>query len=204
LYCEIQDEHKKKTYLLSNGKWYEVEDDFANEVNNDYLKLRNKKSTFNLPIYNHDNERDYNKKVGQDYPDFYCMDGDFILYGGGYSRIEFCDLFTIDKKIIHVKRYGSSAVLNHLFSQGVVSGELFLAEENFRIKVNEELSEPYKIDNPYEKPNPSNYDVIFGVISSSKKELEIPFFSKVSLRNAKRRLETYGYKVYLQKIESIK
>jgi uncharacterized protein (TIGR04141 family) len=42
--------------------------------------------------------------------------------------------------------------------------------------------------------------IVFAIISSLSKELEIHSFSKVSLRNAKRRLETYGYKVSLQKI----
>lgn len=32
LYCELSDDAQKKTYLLSNGKWYEVENDFANQM----------------------------------------------------------------------------------------------------------------------------------------------------------------------------
>jgi len=128
------------------------------------------------------------------------MDKKLIVHGGGYSKIEFCDLYSKDKKIIHVKHYGGSAVLSHLFSQGVVSGELLLADKEFREKVNEKLSNGHKINNPNDKPNPSDFQIIFGIISSSSKQLEIPFFSKVSLRNAKRRLETYGYKVSLQKI----
>jgi len=72
-----------------------------------------------------------------------------------------------------------------------------LTDKDFRDKVNEKLSNSYKIDNANTKPNPSDFQVIFGIISSSFKQLEIPFFSKVSLRNAKRRLEIYGYKVSL-------
>ncbi len=51
------------------------------------------------------------------------MDKKNIPYGGGYSRIEFCDLFSKSKQMIHVKRYGGSSVLSHLFNQGLVSGE---------------------------------------------------------------------------------
>ena len=76
----------------------------------------------------------------------------------------------------------------------------FLADKDFRSKVNNKLSESHKLNSPDEKPNPSEYEVVFAIISSSPKELEIPFFSKVSLRNIKRRLETFGYKVSLQKI----
>ncbi len=201
LYCEIQDDEKKKTYLLSNGNWYEVEKDFANQINSDYKQVHDGNPLLELPVYKHKNENDYNEKVAEQNQDFCCMDRKNIKHGGGYSKIEFCDLITKDKKIVHVKRYGGSAVLSHLFSQGVVSGELFIADEDFRKKVNEKLSESHKIANITERPTASEYQVIFAIISSSDSDLEVPFFSKVSLRNAKRRLETYGYKVALQKIK---
>jgi uncharacterized protein (TIGR04141 family) len=206
LYCETNDESEEKTYLLSNGKWYEVEKDFSKQVDSDYQALRGQETSFNLPIYQHKNEGDYNEKIAENDNQFCCMDGpeNVIPHGGGYSKIEFCDLLTKDKKIIHVKHYGGSSVLSHLFSQGVVSGELFIADKEFRKKVNEKLSDSHKIDNTESRPNASDYEIIFAIISSSEKDLEIPFFSKVSLRNAKRRLETYGYKVALQKIKTEK
>jgi len=204
LYCETNDDSNEKTYLLSNGKWYEVEKDFSKQVDTDYQELRNQISSFVLPAYQHKNENDYNEKIAQNDNQFCCMDRKNISHGGGYSKIEFCDLLTKDKKLIHVKHYGGSSVLSHLFSQGVVSGELFIADKDFRQKVNEKLSNSHKIDNVANRPNASDYEVIFAIISSSEKDLEIPFFSKVSLRNAKRRLETYGYKVALQKIKAEK
>ena len=202
LYCEIQDDKEKKTHLLSNGKWYEVENDFAKQVNDGYKQLRDNTASVSLPAYKCKNENEYNKETAKNNTDFCCMDRELISHGGGYSKIEFCDLYTKDKKIIHVKHYGGSAVLSHLFSQGVVSGELLLADKEFREKVNEKLPNGYKLSNPNDKPNSSDFQIIFGIISSSSKQLEIPFFSKVSLRNAKRRLETYGYKVSLQKISA--
>jgi uncharacterized protein (TIGR04141 family) len=201
LYCETNDDSNEKTCLLSNGKWYEVEKDFSKQVDTDYQELRNQTSSFTLPAYQHKNENDYNEKIAQNDSQFCCMDRKNISYGGGYSKIEFCDLLTKDKKLIHVKHYGGSSVLSHLFSQGVVSGELFIADKEFRQKVNEKLSDSHKIDNVANRPNASDYEVIFAIISSFDKDLEIPFFSKVSLRNAKRRLETYGYKVVLQKVK---
>ena len=202
LYFEIVDDKKKRTYLLSNGKWYEVESDFAKQVNDSYLRLRDMATSVTLPKYKHNNENDYNTNVAKSDDNICCMDKKLISYGGGYSKVEFCDLYTKDKNIIHVKQYGGSSVLSHLFSQGVVSGELLLADKDFRKKVNEKLSDDHKIGDPNVKPDPSHFQIIFAVISSSPKQLEIPFFSKVSLRNAKRRLETYGYKVFLQKISA--
>lgn len=199
-YCECSDEDNK-IFLLSNGKWYEIENNFSKQVDNDFQTLRNKRSSFNLPTYQHQNENDYNKKVAEVDSKYFCMDRKNIPHGGGYSKIEFCDLLNQDKKIIHVKHYGGSSVLSHLFSQGVVSGELFIAEKGFREKVNNELPDSFKIKNIEDRPNASDYEIVFAIISSKDSDLEIPFFSKVSLRNAKRRLETYGYKVTLQKIK---
>ena len=59
------------------------------------------------------------------------------------SSKEFCDLYTVDKDICHVKKYGQSGVLSHLFAQGVVSGELFRSDIKFRQKVNQKLPAPY-------------------------------------------------------------
>lgn len=201
LYSETKVEGNDNTYLLSNGKWYEIENSFSKQVDTDYRELRDQKNTISLPSYNHKNENEYNEKIAQNDDQMCCMDRVNISHGGGYSKIEFCDLLAKDKKLIHVKRFGGSSVLSHLFSQGVVSGELFIADKDFRDKVNEKLSDTHKLENAADRPIASDYEVIFAIISSSKKDLEIPFFSKVSLRNAKRRLETYGYKVSLQKIK---
>jgi len=198
LYCEEQDE--KKTYLLSNGKWYEIELEFAQQVNTDFETLRTNRSSVDLPSYGHQNEADYNKKVPLSDSNICCMDRKMINHGGGYSKIEFCDLMTKDNKLIHVKRYGGSSVLSHLFLQGLVSGELFLGDPQFREKVNNKLPDGFKLEDVRTKPKPADYEIIYAIISTKPDGLDIPFFSKVSLRNAKKRLEIYGYKVSLLKI----
>lgn len=200
LNCEIGDDERKKRYLLNSGNWYEIEADFVQEIDNVYRKIRNLAPVLNLPEYRHNNENNYNEDAAKQNINYCCMDNKLISYGGGYSKVEFCDLFTSDKKIIHVKHYGGSAVLNHLFSQGVVSGELFLSDIEFRKKVNQKLPQSHKMTDVPDSPRAAEYQIIFAIISSSKKELEIPFFSKLSLKNAKQRLEAFGYQVALQKI----
>jgi uncharacterized protein (TIGR04141 family) len=51
------------------------------------------------------------------------------------------------------------------------------------------------------RPNAAEYEIVFAVISKSAGELDIPFFSKVSLRNARRRLGSFGYRVTKKKIQ---
>lgn len=201
IYSEQRDEGLKKTFLLSNGKWYEIAQDFSEEVNNDFIEIRNKISTISLRECKGEREGEYNEKVAGE--SSYClMDKKLIRHGGGYSQIEFCDLFTKDKKIIHIKHYGGSSVLSHLFSQGLVSGEMFLRDKKFREKVNSNLGEGFKLPDVVKRPNSSEYEIVFGIISASSKPLELPFFSKVSLRNAVNRLETFGYPVSLVKIQN--
>ena len=137
-------------------------------------------------------------------PGSHCLDGDVIPHGGGHSSIEFCDVLTADKKLVHVKRYSGSAQLSHLFNQGVVSGELFLsADADFREKVNGKLPAGLKFADPKLRPTAGDYEIVFGIIVPPGKPLEIPFFSKVSFRNARRRLLTYGYTVTKKRIESV-
>jgi len=53
---------------------------------------------------------------------------------------------------------------------------------------------------PEGKLDATKYQVIYGIISKSKNDLSLPFFSKVVLRNAKRRLSELGYEIRIVKI----
>ena len=128
------------------------------------------------------------------------MDGKNISYGGGASRIEFCDLYTRSRVMIHVKRYGASSVLSHLFAQGLVSATLFLQDSDFRKAVNRRLPESHRLARPERRPTVQNYEVAFAIVSKSAGELQLPFFSKVNLRNAYQTLTGLGYDVTLTKI----
>lgn len=201
LYSEI--EHEKKIYILSNGKWYQIENNFAKQVFDSFNIFKTESTGISLPKCNKKEHEDkYNERVAVELSETCNMDGNVIYHGGANQKIEFCDLFTKDKKLIHVKHYGASSVLSHLFSQGLVSGELFLSDQEFREKLNDKLPTDYKLSNTEEKPKPSEYEIIYAIISKSETDLDIPFFSKVNIRNAKRRLETFGYIVSLLKIST--
>ena len=201
LYCEI--ENKEQVHILSNGKWYQVESSFAEEVSNSFDSLKEKSAGIDLPdCKKGEHEAAYNERVAKELPETCSMDGDLIYHGGVNQKIEFCDLFTKKGELIHVKHYGASAVLSHLFSQGLVSGELFLSDQEFRTKLNGKLPNGYKLENVADKPKSSEYKIVFAIISKSEKDLHIPFFSKVNIKNIKRRLENLGYPVFLLKIST--
>ncbi len=186
-------------YVLNDSEWYCVNKDFVTDVNASFDALI--ESDINLPVYNKMNEPEYNKHVYKKNPcSFALMDAKNINMGGGRSKIEFCDLLSLDNKIIHVKKYGGSSVLSHLFQQGVVSGELMLNSAVFREKINEKLSEQFKFDNASERPDPRKYEICFAIMSDIPGDLHIPFFSKVVLKNAVNRLQAFGYTVTKKKI----
>ncbi len=198
LYAEL--EKNKNTYLLSGGNWYNVDVDFVASVNQAYADIP--KYQVELPIYNDNSETEYNKRVSEETGNqFALMDRKNISYGGGQSRIEFCDLFSLEGDIVHVKRYGASSVFSHLFAQGRLSGELFQMDKEFREKVSQELPEGFSIGDAKERPNSGDYQVVFAIVSDVPGELDIPFFSKLNLKNSARNLSGLGYRVAKSKIE---
>jgi uncharacterized protein (TIGR04141 family) len=198
LYAEISLD--EEIYILNNGKWYRIATDFAEQVQADFNSIR--ESSIELPECT-EMEPNYNISASSSLNGACCMDRKLINHGGGHSAIEFCDIYTLDKKLIHVKKYGGSSVLSHLFSQGVVSGEMFVSDINFRVKLNQKLPRSHKLENPKARPNAGEFEVVYGIISESDGALDIPFFSKVSLRNARRRLRSFGYRVSLKKIQQV-
>lgn len=199
LYCEIKEQ--RSTYILTNGKWYEIEKDFVDEIENNYRQVLNNSKSISLISANScEKENEYNERLAQTLSNAILMDRKNIRYGGGASAIEFCDVFDVDNnRLIHIKNYYGSSALSHLFAQGRVSGQLFLNDEKFREKVKEkENSLPF---NSVEKPKPTDYQIIFGVISEYEEELNLPFFSKVNLKNEKKLLEAFGFQhIYLVKV----
>lgn len=198
LYAEI---HKDDdTFLLNNGLWYKISRNFVDDINAFYKSIP--LSDIALPPYLDLWENKYNESVAESSPlNFALMDRKTIPIGGGYSKIEFCDLYTSTQVLIHVKKYGGSSVLSHLFSQGVVSATSFLSDPDFRKSVNELLPERFKFADTAQRPNPADYEVCYAIMSSAPGDLILPFFSKVSLKNAIKQLQILGFRYSLKKIE---
>jgi len=196
LNAEINIEGKK--YIFTDGAWYQLNTDFVSEINDFYGSIE--ESAVDLPPFGAMKEPDYNEFVANENPaDVFLMDRKMIVVDGK-GKVEFCDLYTSDNKLIHVKKYGGSSVLSHLFQQGVVSGELFISDTDFREKVNHQLEGDFQFDDVEAKPNPAEYEVCYAIMSDIPGDLHIPFFSKVVLKNAVKRLQAYGYKVTKKKI----
>lgn len=197
LYAEL--ELDGSTYLLNNGSWYLIQADYLKAVNDDYAAFPILEGS--LPNFDDACEGDYNSRICTEDASYALMDKKTIeSKARALTKIEFCDLYHNDRKIIHVKRFSGSSELSHLFAQAVVPAELFLYDSEFRVEVNKKLPASHALNDPSQKPNPSDYEVVYGIVSRSSHELTLPFFSKVVLRNSSRRLKELGYKVKLCKI----
>lgn len=201
LYAEIEESGEK--YIFNGGLWYRVDSEFVTRTNNDFKKIP--KCQVSLPAYSGGGEGFYNKSVANSDPNTYDLldDKKKVFHGGGHGQVEICDIFTKSRQLIHVKRYGKSSVLSHLFAQGFVSGQLIQLDKEFRKKVVEKLGPKFKnlidIEN---RPADKSCTIVYGIISeSTSKELHLPFFSRVNLNNTYRELVGFGYNVELLKID---
>jgi len=188
-------------HILNAGKWYVVNAEYVERIQEKYNAICAKIYKRTLLEYDDETEALYNKRVADSNPNEYMLlDSNNILLADSASPVEPCDIYRHEKELIHVKRYGGSSILSHLFNQGLVSGELLQSEIQFRIKFNEKLEDHLKINGIEKVPKRNEYTIVYAIISEQAEGLSIPFFSKISLKHAVNRLEAFGFKVFLAKI----
>jgi len=203
IHCEIEEDGK--SFILSGGRWFEIDKDFVGGVEAAFASMPRYDQP--LPVYNHANEDEYNKFVADGSGGSWClMDKKMLRVGGVHDKVEFCDLYG-SKQLVHVKHYGSSSVLGHLFNQGLVSGELLKSHQSYVDLANAQLSRVHQlpvdpIGKKFAARDVSSYTVIFAIISQSEKpDIHLPFFAKVVLKSVNTRLMELGYgKVMLTKV----
>ena len=203
LYGEIT--YQKEVYILSNGKWYHVNRNFVKQINQNYKDTHISTIVFDDYTNIHQNENSYSKSfVNNHNKNYLLMDSKNIQYGGGQSKIELCDILSIENELIHIKPYISSATLSHLFNQAMVSAELLLSDIDFLKVANEKIKEQPKGKHFLIK-NKNDIKIVIAIISKSNNELpDIPFFSKVSLKNLKSRLRAFNLPLSIKTIHNKK
>ncbi|WP_267095067.1 TIGR04141 family sporadically distributed protein [Xanthomonas sacchari] len=196
IYAEVTDGDNR--YVLRNGSWLKIESSFINQIDRQLANIE--VETCSLPPYSFANEGEYNKNVCVLNTNLHLMDKDNIRTGGPYDKIEFCDLIEGQSKFIHVKYYRSSATLSHLFAQGAVAAETFLKDEEFRKKLNSKLPTNLALSDTRLRPDAGKYKITYAIATNKSIPSELPFFSKISLKNAASQLGALGYKVSLTAI----
>lgn len=194
-----------QAYCINNGKWFRINNDFVAQVNSDYNQTIVSDLTFNDFTTEHNSENAYSIDFQSKNPSQYIvMDGENLTYGGGHSKIELCDLLSKDKYLIHIKPYSGSSTLSHLFNQAAVSAELILSDSQFLALANQKIAE-LSDDDDFQITDRRVIKVVFGIISKVDTPLpHIPFFSRVSFRHARHRLQAFGFEVSIKTIRDVR
>lgn len=198
-----KDDKDSSTYLLTAGKWFKIDTDYVKTVSRGITKIP-EYNKFQFPEHEGEMEGDYNKRVSDsDKTRCVLMDMKNINYGGGHSKVEFCDLYIDKTDFVHVKRFRGSPALSHLFLQGLNSAFLLLTDPGFLKGVNNELPQSWRFSES-SQIRASDYEVVFAIISKVKKGVQdiLPFFSKVSLLQVYKQLKAYGYNISIAKISA--
>lgn len=198
LQAELQ--FNQKSYLLTGGKWYQVDEEFVESV--DRIVREIPTCDLGLPEYKDKTEGKYNERAADNSDNrFALVDARNVRHGGGRSQIEFCDLYSTEGDMIHVKRYSGSSVLSHLFSQAAVSGQLFKSDAGFREKVNTKLPPTHQIPDVRSVVQQDQYRIVIAIVGGPASCAQLPFFSRVTLKNSYKLLGAYGYRVAVSHIK---
>lgn len=197
--CEIVDgDH---LYILCEGRWYEVEGRFAQQVSDEVATLWKGRRGSLPDAAKDEHEGAYNARAASA-SGAYLLDELIIKPERYLSGIEFCDLLTPDRRMIHVKRKTRSSTLSHLFAQGVVAAETFLHDRSFRDELRGQAEEKRSVPVgliPHDRPDPTAWEVAFAIIGPGS-VTEMPFFSQLNFRNSADRLQRLGFTVTISGI----
>ena len=194
-------------YVLSDGKWYEISRDYAQDVSDQYDQIELFEEGF-PPFSEGANEDDYNGLLSKSIHEAVeTHKVKLSLKRGQGNVIEPCDIYQ-NNTFIHIKRNGGSAVLSHLFNQGLVSAKLLLDRklyEQFKTKAKEQIDDQSSSCNVSDSYVAKDTTIVFGIINHyASPRPKIPFFSKVSLCTIARELMGYGFHLKLKNIETQK
>ena len=208
----LGDDADQKHYVLFAGAWYCVDQDFKAEVDEAYNVLEKVQIVGATTCLN---ERALIAELVDSRDDLLMLDQQKINPKGvRYGNLEPCDFFSRDGEFIHLKDGHSSGSISHLWSQGVVSAEAFISDHDFKVKLRRIVkSESDKkacgtafeelLPMAAQKPTRTDFKVVYGIMRKPYKDgsLGLPFFSKVSLQAAVRRLEEFGIPVAIELIQ---
>ena len=193
-------------YVLFAGDWYCVEKKFKKTIEEFYDSIE--KVDIIGPT-TCKNERELIADIEKNRPDLLKLDQQKINPAGvRYANLEPCDFFSKTKQFIHLKDGNSSGSISHLWSQGVVSAEAFVSDDDFRKKLRKtvkDLGGGFEVALPKagEKVVRDDFKVVYGIMRQPYADgsLGLPFFSKVSLQTAASRIAQFGIPVALELIQ---
>ncbi|MFK2821622.1 DUF6119 family protein [Arcobacter sp. YIC-80] len=205
---------ENKKYIFTDNKLYHVKTSYYKIIDKDLEEYITKElKDLNVIAFNHKNEKgELSEGIYND--DFSIKNSHIVINldkqnfknipNRPYDKIEICDILTKNKEFICIKRYkNSSQSLSHLLSQCIVSCELLINEKKYRDIINKSFYNVHSIGlfDDLDNINKNEITYIYGIISK-KEILDLPFFSKIALRQSIKNIVSSGIKVKVLKIDN--
>src|SRR5581483_11038348 len=192
--CEVS--LNGRPYVLSSGIWYEVVTEFLHRINDAAGKIAS--PTIGLPAWDKkESEGEYNARCAKDNA-FLHFDVRNVLFGGGQSKFEFCDLFHPKGKHLYFAKIASrSSAMSHLLEQVRRTAELlFSTDPAYR----NELVKVFRKHHPgasieWLKQRPKNGEWGLCLVSLGRPAAQLPFFAKCGLVRLHKELSERGHDV---------
>lgn len=198
-------------YAINEGEWYRIDDSFKASIEEGFISLKEEWGVQPIPlrkIYDatgarYQTEPSYNQEWATR-DGFLLLDTHEIqIPSVRRSQFEPCDLLDVEnKRFIHVKKSSRrSSVLSHFFKQGSNSGQQFArfpaAWSQLLVLVGQ-LHGPeaeHKLKIVIDDDRKWKVEFVIADTPRQNGSFNIPFFSKISLRDESISLKAMGYEV---------
>jgi uncharacterized protein (TIGR04141 family) len=208
-------------YALNEGHWYRISKTFKDAADRKFTELCAPSDKKLRPLkkialndskgqkqkVTYQSEETYNAEIAEE-AGYLLLDRKLIqiddVPGPG---IEVCDLLDIaERRFIHVKKSSrQSSVLSHFFKQGGVSAQMLRKYEPFRIKMIETVKQHYGATRAKELEVAlgKRWTIEFQIADFPRSDAtyNIPFFSKLTLRDEARDIEAMEFDVRVRFIK---
>lgn len=204
-------------FAINEGNWFQIDDSFRISVEHAYTDTvaawEGVPPTRIITTYDADGngklerEEDYNKRLADQFG-FALLDQKQITVPSvSRSGFEPCDLLDVNgQRFIHVKKSSrTSSILNHFFKQGSNSARQFKRIPAAWSQLVEKLRRTNQTDHAERlasalRSGTAGWNVEYWIVDSprSNGEFNIPFFSKISLRDERLDMLAMEYGVRLR------
>lgn len=200
-YIVAEVERDQDTYVLTAGKWFRVNRNYAQGIRTQIAHLRDLTDDLALPpMRPAEAEGTYNQRVAHE-KGWRHLDRQLFTGTGSerHQKIEVADILAPEHQFLCVKKMHSSAGLSHLFAQGAVSADLLRHEPRYRERA-AQLGGNLVMDAIFNDPRPTFVFCIAterpGLVSES-----MFFFSAINLARQAKVIRRQHAEVALARID---
>lgn len=200
-YIVAEAERGQDTYVLTAGKWFRVNRDYAHEVRAQVARLHDFTDDLALPPMRLSEREDaYNQRVAQE-KGWRHLDKKLFIGTGSErnQKIEVADMLAPHHQFLCVKKMNNSAGLSHLFAQGAVSADLLRHEPKYQERATQ-LGAGLVTDPTFTNPRPT---FVFCIATERPGPLSesMFLFSVINLARQAKLIKRQQAEVALAKVE---